>query len=157
EVPDRAVGRPRHPRRAPRLAAVLRQHDVADPPRRPVADAQQHALRPADHLRHAAAVRARRLLANIELPPAVAVVVAEVQVVVGRGQQPAPPAARRHDHQAVDVRRAEAAGLLDPAPAAIIAAPGAVDLDAGPGAVALRGQGGDARADDARAGLLAGA
>src|SRR5262245_26951091 len=87
--------------------------------------------------------------------PGVAVVVADVEVVIGGRQQTAgPPARGRDDGEAVNILRAEPGPNLLPGLPAVATPPRAIDLDTGPHGLRVGGVGretGDAGMDDARA------
>src|SRR5262249_4979622 len=133
EVPDGAVRRAGHARDLPRRAGVPGGGNEPGRTRRTVAIAEQHALWPTDCLGQAAAVRMRQRAADAQGAPGFTVVLAEVEVVVRRRQQPAGPSAGgRHDDEAVDVLRAES--VPDPLPglSAVPAPPRPIDLNARP-------------------------
>src|SRR5262249_37513173 len=144
-----------HSRDLPGLTAVAGRGDQPSCSRRRVAIAKKYSLGPSSDLRQASTVRVRQPAPDPERTPGVAVVIADVGVVVGGGQQTTRSSPRgRHHGEAVNILRAESGPNLLPRLPAIATPPRAVDLDAGPDRLRIGRvcrQTGDARVHDARA------
>ncbi len=133
EVPDGAVGAVGHVRTAPGTPAVERTANDTSRAGREITVAQQDLFGPATRLNQCTAIRPRHRLANLQRPPSCAIVLAEVKIVVRRGQQAVGPSSLSgQNYQGVDVARAESATDRLPGAAAIAALMDAIDLDTGP-------------------------